>query len=211
MEADSSRFVTEKIKHLHPTQITAGTIAVEAKVAKWRQMSAGKRKAHLESHWFPAVKGPDGIHFITDHHHTGLALLRSGVKKAQLIVLKDLSHLEVDAFWMAMDHHNWVHPYNARGRRDDFSAIPARLEDLKDDPYRSLADHVQKLGGYADSSLPYAEFLWADYFRNHLEIHRAKAGWENATAAALALAQDPKARCLPGWCGPHGPKDETHD
>jgi len=211
MEAESSRFVTAKIKHLHPTQITVGMIAVKAKVAKWRQMSAKKRRAQLESHWFPVVKGPDDIHFITDHHHTGLALLRSGVKTAQLIVLKDLSHLEAEAFWMAMDHHNWVHPYNAKGRRDDFSAIPAKLEDLEDDPYRSLADHVQKLGGYADSSLPYAEFLWADFFRNRIKIHGTKGDWENTTTTALALAHDQEARCLPGWCGPQGPKDGSPD
>ena len=176
----------------------------------WKQLPSKKRADHLASHWFPAVKGPDDGWYITDRHHAGLALLHAGVKKAQVIVLKDLSELEPSAFWMAMDHHNWVHPYNAKGKRDDFSAIPDKLEDLQDDPYRSLADHVQKLGGYADSDLPYADFLWADYFRDRLEIKTTKAAWENATAAALALAQDDSARCLPGWCGAHGPKTEQH-
>jgi hypothetical protein len=211
METDSSRFVTARIRDLHPTQVTVGLIAVKAKVAKWKQMPAGKRRDHLESHWFPAVKGPDDGYHITDRHHTGLALLRAGVKKARLVVLKDFSDLEPDAFWMAMDHHNWVHPYDAKGKRADFSAIPDKLEDLADDPYRSLADHVQKIGGYADSTLPYAEFLWADFFRNRLHVQTTKAGWENATAAAVALARDSDARCLPGWCGAHGPVDEKRD
>jgi len=39
-------------------------------------------------------------------------------------------------------------------------------------------------------------------------VQTTKAGWENATAAALALARKPEARCLPGWCGAHGPSDE---
>jgi len=210
MDADSSRLVTETIKQLHPTQITVGVIAVKAKIARWRQMPAGKRKACLASHWFPAVKGPDGAYYITDRHHTGLALQRSDVKKVQLVVLKDLSGLEPDAFWMAMDHHDWVHPYDAKGRREAFSRIPERLEDLVDDPYRSLADHVQKLGGYAQTGMPYAEFLWADFFRNRLHIQTTRAGWENATAAAVALAREERARCLPGWCGAEGPSDGKH-
>ena len=206
MKADSSRLERVKIRHLRPTQITVGRIAVKARLDRWKRMPAGKRAEHLDHHWFPAVKGPDDGFYITDRHHTGLALLQAGVKQARVVVLKDLSELEPDAFWMAMDHHGWVHPYNAKGHRDEFSAIPDALEDLADDPYRSLADHVQKLGGYADSDLPYADFLWADFFRNRLHIQTTRAGWENATAAALALARDEAARCLPGWCGAHGPK-----
>jgi hypothetical protein len=202
MQADSTHLVTVKIKHLRPTQITVGMIAVKAKAAKWEMLSSRKRKEHLQDTWFPAIKGPDDAYYITDHHHTGLALLRSGVKKGQVIVLKDLSSLKPGAFWMAMDHHNWVHPYNAKGKRDDFSAIPERLEQLDDDPYRSLADQVQKLGGYAETSLPYAEFLWADYFREHVRLQTSIEGWDNTLATALALAKDTHAQCLPGWCGP---------
>jgi len=208
MQANSSRLVTAKIKQLRPTQITVGLIAVKAKAAKWKTLSPKKRKQHLEARWFPAVKGPDDSYYITDHHHTGLALLRSGVKKAQLVVLKDLSALDPKGFWMAMDHHNWVHPYNAKGERDDFSAIPEGLEQLDDDPYRSLADQVQKLGGYADSSLPYAEFLWADYFRERIKLHSSIEGWDNTLATALALATDTDAQCLPGWCGAVDSKEQ---
>jgi len=202
MQADSSQFVTVKLKDLRPTQITVGLIAVEAMVRRWEAMSRRRRKAHLDDRWFPAAKGPDDAYYITDHHHHGVALHRCGVRKVRIIMLKDLSELESKPFWMAMDHYNWVHPYNAKGHRDDFSRIPKKLTQLKDDPYRSLADHVQKLGGYAATDVPYEEFLWADYFRERIDIGKDGAGWDNAVATALALAKDIKGKCLPGWCGP---------
>jgi hypothetical protein len=201
MQAESSRFVTVKLKDLRPTQITVGLIAVEARVRRWGAMGRRERQAHLENRWFPAAYGPDDAYYITDHHHHGVALHRCGIKKVQVIVLKDLSVLEEKPFWMAMDHHNWVHPYNAKGHRDDFSDIPKKLTQLVDDPYRSPADHVQKLGGYAKTDLPYEDFLWADYFRHRVELGKNGSGWDNAAAAALALARDIDAKCLPGWCG----------
>jgi len=204
MEANSSQLVKTTLKHLHPTQITVGMIAVKTKMAGWKALPAKKREECLRSQWFPAVKGPHDRYYITDHHHVGLALRKSGVKHVQLIVQKDLSSLEPKAFWMAMDHHNWVHPYNAKGQRDDFSAIPKTLDDLEDDPFRSLADHVEKLGGYAKTSMAYAEFLWADYFRERIRIDDTREGWENAVAAAMALTHEKDAQSLPGWSGVHG-------
>lgn len=64
-----------------------------------------------------------------------------------------------------MEFHQWAHPYNDKGERCGFSAIPKQLERLKDDPNRSLAAEVRKAGGYAKEAAPYTEFLWADFFR----------------------------------------------
>lgn len=79
--------------------------------------------------------------------------------------LADFSAMEMGMFWRLMEFHQWVHPYNDKGERCEFSAIPKQLERLKDDPYRSLAAEVRKSGGYAKEAAPYTEFLWADFFR----------------------------------------------
>jgi hypothetical protein len=109
--------------------------------------------------------------------------------------------LHAEDFWMAMDHYNWVHPYNAKGRRESFSAIPSSLSDLVDDPYRSLVDDVHQLGGFATTSMLYEEFLWADFFRQRLKLKKNAASWSDVVADALVLAKQPGAKALPGWCG----------
>ena len=204
MRKESSQLVAAKLKDLRPTQITVGLRAVKAIVEEWRGMKADAREQSLSRRWFPAVLGPGGDYYITDHHHHGLALLQCGVKEVFLIVMKDLSALEHKPFWMAMDHHNWVHPYNAKGQRDEFSAIPKKLRGLADDPYRSLADQVEKLGGCAKTHACYEEFLWADYFRSRIALKKKSDDWDAAVSLALVLARDREAKYLPGWCGPSG-------
>lgn len=204
MQTESSHLITAKLKDLRPTQITVGMAEVAAKIEKWKQFDGAEREAYLSDHWFPAVIGPRGNHYITDHHHLGLALIESHVKTVRLVVLKDLSSLHIKEFWMAMDHHDWVHPYNAKGHRDEFSAIPKKLTSLVDDPYRSLADQVEKLGGYAKTDLPYVEFLWADYFRHRIDLKSQPPAWSKALVEALVLAKDHGAKNLPGWCGVSG-------
>lgn len=62
-------------------------------------------------------------------------------------------------FWRLMEFHQWAHPYNDKGERFGFSAIPKQLERLKDYPCRSLAAEARKAGGYAKEAAPYTEFL----------------------------------------------------
>lgn len=80
-------------------------------------------------------------------------------------------------------------------------AIPKHRVDLADDPYRSLAGALIRAGGYAKSSKPFAEFLWADHLRGRIESATVEGDWSAAVAAAMKVAKDDDARALPGWCG----------
>ena len=53
-----------------------------------------------------------------------------------------------DEFRLVTDHRQGVHSYDARGRRQRFSAIPKSQESLTDDPCRSLAAAVCMAGGF---------------------------------------------------------------
>jgi hypothetical protein len=203
MQPESTRLIKAKLNELHPTQLTVGFATVDAKMQQWKGMSGSRREAYLSENWLPAIRAPDGEYYIVDHHHLAVALLKSHVKHARLLLLKDLSSLRAEDFWMAMDHYNWVHPYDAKGRRKGFSAIPAKLSDLKDDPYRSLVDEVKRAGGYATTSLLYEEFLWADFFRQRLDVKKRDVLCGETLIAALALAKSSDAQALPGWCGPN--------
>jgi len=194
-------FVEAKLLDLHPTQMTAGFAEVVLKRREWAALSKKDRKDLLASHWFPAVLGPRGRSFIVDHHHLGLALLEEGVERVKLMVLEDLSYLAPTIFWRVMEQRNWVHPFDANGKRQPYTAIPARITDLSDDPHRSLAGLLRSAGGFAKDASPFAEFLWADYLREHISRGQIRKAIDVALREAQGLAKSPLARYLPGWSG----------
>ena len=204
MDHTSHHLLSAKLAELHPTQISVGLAEVVAKRAEWAQLK-GKARAHLlAAHWFPAVKGPGGRFYIVDHHHLGLALQQEQQSQVWLMQLDDFSELKGEAFWRLMEFHRWAHPYDERGRRRAYADIPDEVGGLRDDPYRSLAGLVRGAGGFAKDAEPFAEFVWADYFRSLPALRKlAKAeGGEMPPALlhrAMQLAREPAARHLPGW------------
>ena len=186
---------------LRPTQITAGFAEVAKKRAEWAGLAKKARRTLLESHWFPAVLGPRGRHHIVDHHHLGMALLQEGVERVSVMLLADLSYLAPAIFWRVMEQRNWAHPFDQAGERRVFDDIPTRISQLVDDPYRSLAGLLRGAGGYAKDTSPFAEFLWADYLRQHITLAQISKSMEIAVREALGLAKSPLARYLPGWSG----------
>lgn len=201
MHGAHPQLVRGKLEQLHPTQITVGKIEVACKREEWSKLGKKARKAALDSHWFPTILGPNGQHYIVDHHHFGLALIEEGVKEVPLLVLKDMSWLEPEIFWNMMEHNQWTHPYDERGTRRNFTAVPGNLTRLRDDCYRSLAGAVRSAGGYAKDVAPFSEFLWADYFRNHISARRIERDLAGTLAKAVELARSQDARYLPGWVG----------
>jgi hypothetical protein len=199
--ATHPHFVEARLSDLRPTQMTAGFAEVALKRREWAQLSKKHRKELLSSHWFPAVLGPRGHSYIVDHHHLGLALHEEGVEHVKLMVLDDLSYLATTIFWRVMEQRNWVHPFDASGKRRPYADIPARITELSDDPHRSLAGMLRSAGGYAKDASPFAEFLWADYLRPHISRAQIRKTLAAALREAQGLARSPLARYLPGWSG----------
>ncbi|MBV8503974.1 MAG: chromosome partitioning protein ParB [Paucibacter sp.] len=193
------------LSKLRPTQLTVGMAEVRLKRERWAGLKPKARRNLLESHWFPAVRGPGDLHFIVDHHHLGRALHEEAVERVWVLQLADLSELAGDTFWRVMEFHRWAHPFDERGRRRDCDRIPEKLSALRDDPYRSLAGFVREAGGFAKDTEPFTEFLWADFFRARIPVKSLVGVGEPMAAAALAraveLARDQVARYLPGWHG----------
>src|SRR5258708_29191359 len=109
-----------------------------------------------------------------DHHHLALELLREGIKNVLVTVIADLSMLEHDVFWIVLDHHSWVHPYDENGRRVKFTRIPKRVDEMQDDPFRSLAGELRRAGGFAKETTPFSQFLWAYFLLRRHERRRRK-------------------------------------
>ncbi|OZB63808.1 MAG: hypothetical protein B7X31_05230 [Thiomonas sp. 13-66-29] len=190
-----------ELKALRPTQMTVGMGEVRQKSEHWSTLDPLQRSHYLSRHWFPAVRGPKARYYIIDHHHLGLALILEKVQSTQLVLMQDFAALSPREFWVVMDQHQWVHPYDRHGHRRDFNELPKKLTDLIDDPYRSLAGVIKSSGGFPKDGEPFAEFLWADFFRRRISAQMLKTDPEGAVGRAQELAHGKESSHLPGWSG----------
>jgi hypothetical protein len=191
------------ILSLRPTQMTVGMREVKEKRKRWREHKSTKKQAELlGKHTIPVVLGPDQRHYVIDHHHLARSLHEEGVKDILVTIIADLTMVDRDAFWGVLDNHRWVYPYDAKGERHHFRDIPKSISDLKDDPFRSLAGELRRVGGFAKDTTPFSEFLWADFLRRRLSRKSVEDNFEKALEKALGLAKGKEAVYLPGWCGP---------
>jgi hypothetical protein len=191
------------ILDLHPTQMTVGMREVAEKRKRWREHKSKKKQAELLGlHMIPVVLGPDKRYYVIDHHHLARALHEEGVKDILVTVVADLTMVARDAFWGVLDNKRWVYPYDAKGERRHFSDIPKSITDLKDDPFRSLAGELRRVGGFAKDTTPFSEFLWADFLRRNMSRKSVEGNFAKAIEKALTLSKGKEAGYLPGWCGP---------
>ena len=190
------------MEELRPTQITVGMREVALKRHEIRAMRSQKAGSFLGNHLIPAVLGPKDRYHIVDHHHLALALHEEGVKEVLVNVVGDLSALDKKAFLTVLDNRAWMHPFDASGKRRSYADIPKSIDGLVDDPYRSLAGEVRRLGGYAKDTTPFAEFLWADFFRRCLDVSALENDFDRVAGQAVQLARQKQASYLPGWSGP---------
>jgi hypothetical protein len=190
------------IKDLRPTQITIGMREVSEKRRRWREKHGSKAGEFIATHMIPVVLGPKERPYVIDNHHLARALYDDGVVHVATTTILDLSRLEAEAFWIVMDDRGWMHPFDEHGQRQHYDKIPKSLKDLKDDPYRSIAGELRRIGGYAKDTTPFSEFLWADFLRRHIGHKEVKEDYALAVEEALRLAKSRDANYLPGWCGP---------
>lgn len=189
------------IADLHPTQITVGLREVDAKRKQWRAKVDQEGDKYLGKHTIPVILGPGNRCFVIDHHHLARALLEEGVESVLITVVANLQRLDLDAFWFVLDNRSWMHPYDDSGRRRVAADIPNSVTGLVDDPFRSLAGALRRVGGFAKDTTPFSEFLWADFLRRRLDRKDVERNFDKLLDEALKLAKSEKADYLPGWCG----------
>ena len=195
----------ETFKHaileVRPTQPAVGQMAVEEKVENLRRLSHDDQKAYLKKRPIPVVAAPNGRFYLIDHHHQTLAALYTGWTEAYYVLEKDYSELKnMSTFWARMKKKQWVRPFDHEGKPIVIpDGLPRSITDVADDPYRSLAYYVRNAGGYEKTSIEFAEFHWADFFRTRIRIWDSSADFNRALSDALALSHDPSASHLPGW------------
>ena len=194
-----SKLKMASIEALCPTQLTVGLIEVEVKRKGLMALSPKDRSAFLQAHPMPAVIGPSNKLYITDHHHLGRAALEAKIEQACFEVEDDMSSLSLSQFWIDMDKQSWVHPLDEHGVRHRYESIPASLDKLVDDVYRSLAGFVRDAGGYEKTRTAFAEFIWADFFRRNIAVEDVTAEFAAAVKQGVQLARSSLAKGIPGF------------
>ena len=174
------------VKALRPTQIAVGKLLVKSKC---KGLSQRERKPQelvdfILANPIRVVSGPMDRHYIVDHHHLGLALLKEGFKTAPVMVLDDFSKLSMLEFWKAMEAQKWVYPVDGKGKTRTLQDIPKKLEDMQDNPYRSLSGFVREDGGFTKTQTPYVEFIWAEFFRSRINMKLLKSDFDEALRQA---------------------------
>lgn len=190
---------TVPIADLAPTQATVGMREVEFKRNRWREMRAHEAADYLNTHRFPVVVGPYSRCFLIDRHHLALALQREGIWQLPVSIVANMSVLSLNEFWTILELRNWSHPFDDEGRKRSYDAMPTSVEDLVDDPYRSLAGALKRAGRYAKDEAPFSEFRWADFLRCRIPRELVESHFGRALVLAMNLAQSTNAAALPGW------------
>jgi hypothetical protein len=128
--------------------------------------------------------------------------MEEGLEEIFVLPVAHLDRLEPAPFWTFLDNRGWMHPFDDKGQRRPYDEIPHSLREMVDDPFRSLAGALRRVGGYAKDTTPFSEFLWADFLRRRMKRRQARDDFAKALREALKLAKSSDAGYLPGWCGP---------
>ena len=70
------------------------------------------------------------------------------------------------------------------------SDLPKSVTELKDDPFRSLAGELRRVGGFAKDTTPFSEFLWADFLRRQMSRKSVEADFEKAHGEGAGARQE---------------------
>jgi hypothetical protein len=193
------------LKSLRPLQGAVGMGEVQQKADKIKQKPK-KEESKLAADPIKVVRGPAGQLFVTDHHHGARAWLLAGYSSGICSIEPDPSSSDPEKFWPRLKDLKKVHLENKDGGVISPDDLPTSLEQLPDDPYRTLAWMVRKKDGFCRALMPqkeFAEFIWADWMRGKVEFPRAQvaAAPKKFLETALKLAKSPDAANMPGYVG----------
>lgn len=204
-KSNSGDFCLALLSELRPTQFAVGYRDVKRK--RDAIEAAQKSGEFSSSHFFKnpglVVKGPEDIFYLVDGHHRARASVDADVREFRVRVIEDFSHLPMADFWMRMKENQmvWLYDANGLGPQNPIH-IPAKVQELADDPYRTLAEDAQDRGANIKTDKLFQEFYWANFYRQGIDKALLTTNYESAILEALKLAKTTEAKNLPGYNGP---------
>jgi len=202
---DPARELIEvRVADLQPTQMCVGLAEVRSRQRDFSGETRDERKTYLASKPVPLVKGPGGSFWMVDRHHRlrGLVELDPDATAYGYVVL-ELAQASRPDVLAELHRRGWLYLYDGRGVGPlPATALPTRLADLLDDPYRSLVWKLKREKRIAAQPLiPFHEFRWGAWLRRRPLPPFNSERLEPALATARALVVSPAASHLAGWTG----------
>jgi len=170
-----------------------GYLDVSRKVKKIEDDRANNRREPSGDFFAKAgwvIRGPSGAFYLIDGHHRARALVEAGENLFRVQLIDDLSKMNLEGFWQHMIKRKLVWLYDEQGDGPkDPSNLPSTLQDLSDDPYRTLAEDAQDLGANKKLDIPFQEFYWANFYRPLIGRELLVNDYKGALKKALKLAR----------------------
>ena len=192
------------VAKLQPTQMCVGLTEVHSRQRDFAEESSSQRLRYLRGKPVPLVRSGDGAHWMVDRHHRLRALVEMEPQaEAFGYVVLDLASTDRRVVLEELQRRGWLYLYDGRGLGPlPPTALPARLLDLQDDPYRSLVWKLKKEGCIDPAPLiPFHEFRWGAWLRRRPLPPFSSARLEPALPVARALVRSRAASHLAGWRG----------
>jgi hypothetical protein len=188
-----------------PTQIPIGLHEAMAKKLKLQNKTPAKKTKYLINHPVPYVLY-NNKYYPTDRHHLIHAAYLAAIPEVysyNTAPTENFDKLTNDEFWALMLERGWFYNKDENGTLIKYTDLPSDTRYHKDDVYRSLAKEIRDKGYYKKayrngSPLPYAEFQWANYFRQHIKTD-IKLNYDDVVQEAIILAKNNMAANLPGF------------
>jgi hypothetical protein len=192
------------VARLQPTQLCIGLAEVRSRQVDFSADSQSQRQRYLRGKPVPLVRSAEGRHWMVDRHHRLRALVELEPQaEAFGYVVLDLASADRAHVLHELQQRGWLYLYDGRGLGPlPPSALPERLLDLQDDPYRSLVWKLKKEGWIDPAPLiPFHEFRWGAWLRRRPLPPFSSARLEPALPVARALVRSRAAAHLAGWRG----------
>lgn len=196
--------VEVRVADLQPTQMCVGLAEVRSRQQDFSAETPQQRRAYLASKPVPLVLASGGRAWMVDRHHRlrGLVELDPEATAFGYAVLQ-LADASAAVVLEELHRRGWLYLYDGRGVGPlPPSALPERLLDLQDDPYRSLVWKLKREKRIAPNPLiPFHEFRWGAWLRKRPLPPFSSDRLEPALPRARALVLSPAASHLAGWMG----------
>ena len=190
---------------LQPTQMCVGLAEVRSRQVDFARETREQRLRYLKSKPVPLVRSAAGELWMVDRHHRlrGLVEIDPEAEACGYLVL-DLAIVERHEVLTDLLQRGWLYLHDGRGLGPLHpTALPRRLLDLQDDPYRSLVWKLKKEGQIEPAPLiPFHEFRWGAWLRSRPLPPFSSAQLDPALPAARALVRSRAASHLAGWKDP---------
>lgn len=192
-----------RVADLQPTQMCVGLAEVRSRQGDFSLETGEERQTYLASKPVPLVRASGGGLWMVDRHHRLRALVELDPDATAFgYVVLDLEAPRSQVL-AELHRRGWLYLYDGRGVGPlPATALPQRLAELLDDPYRSLVWKLKREKRIAAQPLiPFHEFRWGAWLRSRPLPPFSSERLEPALATARALVASPAASHLAGWTG----------